>query len=183
MINIPCVIFAGGKSSRMKKDKALLDFKGKPLALYQYERMEKIFTKVYISTKEDKFNFQANFLFDKSKIFAPTPIIEEILTNIGDFFALSVDTPFIDEEIIHQILLHSFSYDATIAKTSFTHPLVGVYRKSFLPTLQKQLKNGNYKLNSILKMANVNFITFKDGDKFLNCNYPYEFQEALKKIC
>jgi len=57
------IIFAGGKSSRMGRDKALLPFGGyDTLTEYQYRRLSKIFNRVYISTKNDKFNFNGQFL-------------------------------------------------------------------------------------------------------------------------
>ena len=54
------VILAGGKSSRMQQDKALLPFgEVNSLAEFQYRRLSKIFSKVYISSKYNKFDFNA----------------------------------------------------------------------------------------------------------------------------
>jgi len=66
MFNIPCVIFAGGKSSRMGENKALLPFAGfETLTEYQYTRLSKIFSSVYISCKDKSiFSFDANFIED-----------------------------------------------------------------------------------------------------------------------
>ena len=183
MHNLPCVIFAGGKSRRMGQDKALLDFGGKPLAHYQYDRLKPLFQKVYISTKDDKFDFEADFIFDRSQIYAPTPTIAQLLETIGDFFAISVDTPFITQKEIDRIFSENGNYDAIIAKTDFPHPLVGIYKKSLLPLLQKELENENFKLNAILKKANTHYVEFEDEAPFFNCNYPQDFQEALKKLC
>ena len=76
MIEIPCVIFAGGKSSRMGRDKSLLPFGGfETLTQYQYERLKKIFANVYISCKNrSKFDFDANFIEDDADFntYAPT---------------------------------------------------------------------------------------------------------------
>ena len=49
---LPCVIFAGGKSSRMGRDKALLPFGGEPtLAAYQFTRLSPLFPATYLSAK------------------------------------------------------------------------------------------------------------------------------------
>ena len=57
------VILAGGKSSRMKQDKALLPFGDtNSLAEFQYRRLSKIFSKVYISSKNNKFDFDVNII-------------------------------------------------------------------------------------------------------------------------
>jgi len=62
MFDLPCILFAGGKSSRMGEDKSLLPFGGySSLAQFQYVRLSKLFTHVSISTKTaDKFDFTAN---------------------------------------------------------------------------------------------------------------------------
>ena len=49
------IILAGGKSSRFKKDKSRLKI-DKSLTYHQYKKLKKIFKKVYISSKKDKFN-------------------------------------------------------------------------------------------------------------------------------
>ena len=54
MIDTPLVIVAGGKSSRMGRDKALLPFGGySSLAQFQYQKFLPIFEKVYISCKNN----------------------------------------------------------------------------------------------------------------------------------
>lgn len=55
MSEIPCVILAGGRSARMGADKCFLDFKAKSLIEWQFEKMSKLFTSVFISCKADKF--------------------------------------------------------------------------------------------------------------------------------
>ncbi|MCV6608584.1 MAG: NTP transferase domain-containing protein, partial [Campylobacterales bacterium] len=53
-IDIPCLILCGGKSSRMKENKALLPFgEEKTLMEYQYKKFQKIFSKVYLVVKKD----------------------------------------------------------------------------------------------------------------------------------
>ncbi len=180
IFDIPCVIFAGGKSSRMGQDKALLTFRGKPLALYQYERLKPLFKKTYISTKDDKFDFDAEFIYDKTSLYAPMPVIGQILEDMGDFFAISVDTPFIDEKIISKIVEADKECEAIVAKTTRPHPLIGIYKKSFLPRLNSAINAKNLKLNSLLKKADTVYVEFEEEDSFLNLNYPKDFQKALK---
>ncbi|NCB12260.1 MAG: molybdenum cofactor guanylyltransferase, partial [Erysipelotrichia bacterium] len=52
MIDMPCVILCGGKSSRMKEDKTLLPFfNSNSLAQFQYDRLKLHFQNIYISSK------------------------------------------------------------------------------------------------------------------------------------
>ena len=104
MLKIPCVIFAGGKSSRMGEDKSLLPFGTYPTLLqYQHARLSQLFSSVYISCKNsEKFSFNANFLEEDYEVYAPTAGFVHTLHTLQEkkFFAISVDTPFIDETTI-----------------------------------------------------------------------------------
>ena len=167
----------------MGKDKALLPFNGKSLTQYQYDKLTNIFDKVYISTKDAKFDFEAPLIIDSSPIYAPTPAFLDIFKLTDTFFALSVDTPFVNEAIIEKIIQEAKSYpdkDAYIAKTDFPHPLIGVYNKSITPHIQKAIERENYKLNAILQEANTHFVTFENEEPFFNLNHPEEYQKALQ---
>ena len=192
MIDIPCVIFAGGKSSRMGEDKALLPFGNfDTLTQYQLSRLQKIFKTVYISCKnKNKFSFDANFIEDvkTDNIYAPTAGFVAIFDSlhVESFFALSVDSPFINEDIIHKLIetdsLH-VEADATIAKTPLgIQPMCGIYHRSLKSEFKKMLKEDNHKLGFLLKSSNTIHVEFKDEKTFLNLNNPHEYQEALKLL-
>jgi len=190
MLNIPCVIFAGGKSSRMGEDKTLLPFGSfTTLTEFQHSRLSKLFTNVYVSCKDkNKFSFTANYIEDKvlENSFAPTvafiSIFEQLKCDM--FFAISVDTPFISEEIILKLLeADSNIVHATVAKTEDgIQPLCGIYHLSLLPSFKKMLKEDNHKLNYLLKHSQTTYVTFTNDDSFLNLNHPHEYEKALTLI-
>jgi len=190
MIGIPCVIFAGGKSSRMGEDKALLPFATfSTLCEFQYSRLSKIFSHVYISCKDkSKFNFQASFVEDikSNAIYAPTLgfISSFEYLQCNSFFAISVDAPFIDEETIKILIKNDISSnDATVAQTDIgMQPLCGIYHSSLLKNFKKMLHDENHKLGLLLKNVKTTFVTFENEKTFLNLNHPYDYQEALKRI-
>jgi len=189
MIDIPCVIFAGGKSSRMGEDKSLLPFASyTTLTEYQYQRLSKIFHTVYISCKDpQKFSFQANFIQDSDpKLYAPTAgflaAFETLQSNC--FFALSVDAPFIDKKTITQIYHDdNESVAATIAKTEEgIQPLCGIYHRSLYPQFQEMQRQNSHKLGYLLKNAKTYYSFFDDKSPFLNMNHPHDYQKALTLI-
>jgi len=195
MLDIPCVIFAGGKSSRMGEDKSLLPFSSfDTLTEYQLSRLNKIFKTVYISAKErSKFDFLTEngdtaFIEDikTDDTFAPTAGFVAIFEKIKDdkFFALSVDSPFVSEAEISRILeADSNELDAVIAKTEFgSHPMCGIYHRSLQTAFKDMLKNDNHKLGFLLKNSRTKYIHFEDEKAFLNLNHPHEYKEALKLI-
>jgi len=187
--SLPCVIFAGGKSSRMGEDKALLPFASFPtLTEYQYSRVSKLFKNVYISCKKsNKFSFDANFIEDKDlDLYAPTAGFTTVFKHLKEekFFALSVDAPFIDEDVISKLIQEDKEeFDATIAKTQKgIQPLCGIYHRSLEPKFIKMIQENNHKLGFLLKKSHTYYCYFNNTKAFLNMNHPKDYQKALSLI-
>ncbi len=189
MIDMHCVIFAGGKSSRMGEDKALLPFGSySSLAQFQYERMKKIFLHVSISAKSsDKFSFTCNTIEDPKNIntFAPTAGFVALFDtlHIKKAFVLSVDTPFIDKSIIQALIdADNDTLDAVIAKTEQgPHPMCGIYHSSLHVKFQEMLDTDNHRLGKLLASSKTKYLYFEDETPFANLNHPHEYKEALSK--
>ena len=188
MFNLPCILFAGGKSSRMGSDKSLLPFGGcSTLAEFQINRLSKLFTHVYISSKTaDKFDFEANFILDPQGVdFAPTAGFVSTFRTLecARIFVISVDTPFVDEKTIRKLIEEdSDDLDAVIAKTSSgSHPLCGIYHRSLLEEFERMLCEGDHRLGKLLNISNTHFVSFENDDAFINLNHPHEYEEALSR--
>ena len=181
------VIFAGGKSSRMGEDKALLPFaEENTLAEYQYKKLQKLFHHVLLSAKKDKFDFHCQVITDNYEESSPLVgilSIFETLTEIESIFILSVDAPFVNEDIIQTIMEKEKSdADIIVAKSpSGVQPLCGLYKRSILTLVQKQYKQGNHKLQELLRLAKTEIIVFPDNKPFTNLNHPQEYKAALKQ--
>lgn len=181
--SIPAIIFAGGKSSRMGRDKALLPFAGyNTLSEFQHNKLSSLFDQVYISAKEDKFDFDTAVIEDRYEESSPLVGIVSVFEKleVNEVFILSVDAPFVNEEVIKKLLNHEKAFDAVVAKsTSGVQPLCGLYRRSILHLAQKHLQEGNHRLNSLLKEADTQFVSFEDDIPFTNINHPHEYHNAL----
>ena len=182
---LACVILAGGKSSRMERDKTMLPFKGYPtLCEYQYRRMHDLFSHVYVSTKgAEKFGFTADYILDEEEAFAPTYALKRILETVKEsyVFIMAVDMPFLSEETITR-LTDAFdpAYDAVVALEGRTvHTLCGIYNKSILHLFEEAVRNDKHKLQLLLQEANTRYVTIDDPHSFINLNYPHEYEEAL----
>ncbi len=181
------VIFAGGKSSRMGEDKALLPFGSfSTLSSFQYDKLTHLFKNVYISTKEDKFDFDVELIEDiyeeSSPLVGLLSIFETL--HIEEVFVLSVDAPFVDEEIISKIMQTDIKeYDAIVAKSpNGLEPLCGRYRKTILPILKQQYAKSNHKMQELLNLANTYKVKFDTKQPFMNLNYQTEYKKALRFI-
>lgn len=179
------VIFAGGKSSRMSTDKSLLPFgEFKTLTEFQYNRLSKIFDKVYISCKSNKFDFNANLIFDRYKESSPLVGIISIFEtlDVDEVFIISVDSPFIDIDIIKELKLNNQDeYDIIVSSTEGKNqPLCAIYKRSILSKAKEFLSKDIHKLNFLIKNLNSKIVEFKNDDRFTNLNYYNEYLKAYK---
>ena len=189
MFDLPCILFAGGKSSRMGEDKSLLPFGGyTSLAQFQYDRLSKLFPYVFISTKTaDKFNFPANFILDDSGAgFAPTAGFVAAFKQLGcdRIFVISVDSPFVDAETVERLLeADRPALDAVIAKTPLgSHPMTGLYHLSLLDEFIRMQREGDHRLGKLLDRCNTHYVEFDNEELFMNLNHPHEYHEALSRF-
>jgi len=181
------IIFAGGKSSRMHKDKALLPFGGyNSLSQYQYERLSKIFNRVYISAKINKFDFRADIILDNSSIYSPLVGIVSIFEtlDLDEIFIISVDIPFVSFDIIEQLYRNcSIEYDIVVAKSkNGLEPLCGIYKREVLEVAKYNLKRGVYRLKALLGSVNTKVVDFNLEREFLNLNTPQVYFESLSLL-
>jgi molybdopterin-guanine dinucleotide biosynthesis protein A len=186
--DLPCILFAGGKSSRMGEDKSLLPFGGcETLAEFQYARLKKLFSSVHICAKSDsKFSFDADIVLDpEGSDFAPTAGFIGAFNTLGDerIMVLSVDTPFVGEEIFRTLIdADGSELDAVIAKTaSGTHPMCGIYHRSLQGEMERMLLEGDHRLGKLLAASATRYVLFEDEEPFANLNHPHEYREAFER--
>ena len=181
------IVFAGGKSSRMGSDKSLLPFgRYHTLAHYQYQRLSLMLDEVYISTKEDKFDFDANLILDRYDDSSPLVGLVSIFESmdIAEAFILSVDAPFVDKSIIDTIYSRSkaSNSDIIVAKSpQGIEPLCAIYRSSILAKAKSFLQQNNHRLNALIRELDSDIVEFEDSKKFENLNYYHEYLHALKE--
>jgi len=179
------VVIAGGKSSRMGKDKALLPFMGySSLSKFQYKKLEEIFDRVYISAKSNKFDFNANIIYDKFKESNPlNPIISALEATKGDIFLISVDMPFIKKESIKRLVkIYNLypQYDIYISKSqNGIEPTFAIYKHSVLDIAKNMYSKDDFRLKNLINKANSYIVEFNCLDEFINLNTPIEYKKAL----
>jgi len=178
------VVFAGGKSSRMGRDKALLPFDGcSTMAEYQYTKLQTIFDEVYISTKDNKFDFDARLILDRYDDSSPMVAlasIGEILKNEA-LFILSVDTPFVNQSTILSMLCRyeESPSDILIAKSpNGNEPLCAIYSPKALQMAKYMLEQNIHRLHSLMQSVDSKSCHFDDSDVFRNLNTMAEYNQV-----
>ncbi len=185
MYDIPAVVFAGGRSSRMGEDKALLPFGGaSSLSVFQYQKLSRLFKEVYLSSKHDKFGFDAPILYDRYEESSPLVGLVSCFETLGceELFVLGVDMPFVDEAVIKRLYHHRIAgVDAIIPQTDRgLQPLCGFYRSTILSYAVENLHTGIHRLHHLLRSVNTLPITIENESAFRNLNTPQEYQNAIE---
>ncbi len=191
MYDIPCVIFAGGKSSRMGEDKSLLPFgDSKTLTEFQIERFKPYFSEIFVSCKSrEKFDFKADFIEDLDYYNESAPFVGliSVLTKIkqNEVFILSVDTPFFkksDFSLLFETMAKSEA-DAIIARSpKGMQPLCGIYKKSSISILEKLISEKKFRFKNLFDQINIAVVDFESEESFENLNFQEEYKKAYKRI-
>jgi molybdopterin-guanine dinucleotide biosynthesis protein A len=187
MFDIPCVIFAGGKSRRMGADKALLPFGGfDTLTQFQLSKFTPYFKNVYIGCKhKTKFDFDANFIEDLKEYEDSAPhigLISAFEKLDSDYiFVISVDAPFFNNEHFKKLYEQLEEYEAIVAiSPDNKQPLCAIYKRSILPHLKELTKEKKYRFAYIFEKISVKFVEFDDEEIFVNLNTPQDYEKCIK---
>ena len=191
---ISLVIQAGGKSSRMGRDKGILPLQGKPLITHVLDRIKDLADEVFITT-----NHPANYQFlqlrmvpdrypDKGALGGLYTALEAATQPI--VMVVACDMPFVNKELLAYMknTILEENADAVIPCSSHgLEPLHAIYRKgTCLPAIKHALDNGQMRLISwhhdVSKIITIPFEKVKsfDADEiaFFNVNTPEQLKIA-----
>ena len=158
------IILAGGKSSRMGKDKGLLELNGKTFMSRIIEALEPVVdTIIIVSNNSDYDVFNLKRVEDIIKDSGPLAglftglFYSETENNI----VLSCDVPLINKLVLEE-LINTFDSETVaiqIESQGRTMPLVAMYKKQAMHVLLKQLQQGERRL--IVAIEKLNLKTLK----------------------
>ncbi|GAA8580419.1 molybdenum cofactor guanylyltransferase MobA [Helicobacter pylori] len=186
--NIPCVLLAGGKSSRfitnnIQINKALMPFESYfSLLEYQYTRLLKLFKKVIISAKKS-YELNAPYLLEReSDLFSPLfGIYNAFLTLQTPYiFFIPIDTPLVSFESIKALCgIKNFSVVYTKSPTK-EHYLISLWHQNNLNALSHALKTQNYRLSVLVKNTSSIAMHLDKEEEFLNLNTLKDYELAVQ---
>ncbi|PDW25494.1 molybdenum cofactor guanylyltransferase MobA [Helicobacter pylori] len=186
--NIPCVLLAGGKSSRftinnIQINKALMHFESySSLLEYQYSHLLKLFKQVIISAKKS-YELNAPYLLEReSGLFSPLFGIHNAFLTLQTpyIFFIPIDTPLVSFESI-KILCGIQNFSVVYAKSpTKEHYLISLWHQSILNALNYALKTQNYRLSDLIKNASSTAIHFDKEEEFLNLNTLKDYELAVQ---
>ncbi|MFT2636919.1 molybdenum cofactor guanylyltransferase MobA [Helicobacter pylori] len=186
--DIPCVLLAGGKSSRfitnnIQINKALMPFESySSLLEYQYMRLLKLFKKVIISAKKS-YELNAPYLLEReSDLFSPLfGIYNAFLTLQTPYiFFIPIDTPLVSFESIKALCgIKNFSVVYAKSPTK-EHYLISLWHQNIFNALSHAFKTQNYRLSDLVKNTSSIAMHFNKEEEFLNLNTLKDYELAVQ---
>lgn len=193
------LILAGGRSQRMKRDKAWLGYGGRPQIARIYAEMEEVCAKVFVSCRPEQWDFsedseerrfidQAMILHDRLVGFGPLGgILSAMLTYPeAAFFVAAVDMPFIRREDVRALL---GARNPAKAGTCFINPenelvepLCAIYEPKARWPLLEALGRGFLCPRKIVAGLDVIKVSPLDPMTVANINHPAEYESAQRSL-
>lgn len=183
-------VLAGGRSSRMGKDKSQLKLGDTTLIGHVISAIRESVANVYIISNHS--------IYDNEGL----PVIHDVLSGRGPAggilsalehsavpfnFILSCDTPFIRPETIQAIMQVHGTFDITLPEVNgYPEPLCGIYSTTCAVEWRRRLEGGMLKLTDLIAGFRSQLIPVTDlnnGNKneFFNINSPEDYENAIKR--
>jgi molybdopterin-guanine dinucleotide biosynthesis protein A len=157
-------VLAGGRSSRMGRDKAAVPLAGRPLLDHMLGKLEALGLKARVAGLRETAGSRAEVMADAYPGCGPLSGMETALRHSRSelVLVLGVDLPLLEIEFLAWLLERAASTGAvaTIPKLlGEPQPLCGVYRRELLPWVTDALQAGDYK---VMRMIERTAATAKD---------------------
>jgi molybdopterin-guanine dinucleotide biosynthesis protein A len=180
MYNLTGVILSGGKSSRMKQDKGLMEIEGKLMIHYCYNSMSEICNEIIVSANSDKYlNLGYNIVTDIIPDCGPIGGLYTALKNCNTEYMLiqPVDMPFLPNRI-YKTLLSKIGENMMVVPEykGNIEPLVMIIKRDAIVSVKKEIDNRNYKMRDLVdkygEVVNIDNLNIVTGTDFRNLNRP-----------
>ncbi len=182
------VVLAGGKSKRMGRDKALLEFRGTPLVLHAVKILQQFCSQVVISSNRKDYLFTGCEIWpDDVDVHAPMAGIYSCLKRSMHpwIMVLTCDMPLIDPQVfdllISQADLHRDDVLVPFHDRDCIEPLCGLYNQRAIHLLEESIRTHRFSLQQFIRSTKSRLVEvgpdrdFYKADLFFNINTIKDF--------
>ncbi len=174
--NVTGIILAGGKSSRMGSNKALMLYNSQRLIDSSISILAPLVSEGLVSSNEFIPNINYRIVPDIIPNLGPIgglySCLGESTTDIN--MVIPCDVPLVSTVFYEWMLAKIGSYDAVIPRyvDGKLEPLIGVYHKNAVQKMAEQIKLQDYKLVHLLEKLKVYYIEIPESVDLKNINFP-----------
>ncbi len=181
----------GGKNRRMNGEKKLfLEYKGKSFLENILNVLQSI-EKIYLSVEDEApyRHLQLPMIVDEISQIGPIGGIYSGLKNCQEeaLLVVACDMPFISSSAIDRLVEH---YRTAVNQDGLfiafaegkVHPLLGIYPRTILPYVEKQIEEQDYKMMHLLEKVGYTLIELAEDDySTVNINTVEEYKMLCSK--
>ncbi|MFK7827205.1 MAG: bifunctional molybdenum cofactor guanylyltransferase MobA/molybdopterin-guanine dinucleotide biosynthesis adaptor protein MobB [Oligoflexales bacterium] len=188
--NIPRLyglVLAGGFSKRMKQDKALIDYYGKPQVQHCFELLSNFCDKTFISARHGQLPESVSLLpqiHDRFLKFGPVGGILTAMIEVpkAAWFVVACDLPLLTKKTLDKIVSHRNPFRLATHYCAnnderFPEPLCTIYEPKIRHVFLKRLGQEVFCPRKTLKSSPCQIVTMDDENDLKNVNYSHEYLE------
>lgn len=186
------LVLAGGRSTRMGRDKSMLAYRGRPQVEIAFELLGSVCSRVFISNREDQHDAPGH---------AGKPQLHDRYDNLGPmgglltafdahpnhaWLALACDLPFLDRATLEYLIAHR---DAARCATAFRgafdglpEPLCAIYEPAMRERLHQFAREGITCPRKALIRSDTALLDLPNPRALENANAPEDFDTACAAI-
>ncbi len=178
------LILTGGTSSRMGKNKALLNWRGQKMFEKIHDLIAPFCTRVYLSCSKNypEEMWAYSLILDNHGSVGPLDGIVTAMEAHPDcsWLVAAVDLPLATTALLNSLVdQRDVGYDCTLFRTSDgrIQPLLAIYEPSIIAILRDALYMRSFSLSKVLEQARCQIATHSGVDQQLfNMNFPRDFE-------
>ena len=182
------IILAGGKSSRMGRDKSLLSTCNLPLIGKIVSQLEDHFEEIIIGANDiEKYRFlNLPVIPDLEEGKGPLMGIYSTLlrSQHETNFVVACDIPDLNMKYVKELIRQAKDHQIVIPtwKDGKHEPLFAVYKKSILDNIKNLLDAGQRKISLLFELADVKYMPLPDEGKwYTNLNTMEDYKKYIKQ--
>ena len=184
------LVLAGGKSTRMQQDKAMLNYHGKPHQSHLVELLQPHCRQVFVSSRDEAHSAELSHPAIADKFVGLGPyggILSAFMHNPNTaWLVVAVDLPFLDADTLGRLVAHrNPSKLATCfidPQNEFPEPLITIWEPKAYARMLHFLAKGYSCPRKVLINSDIELLTDRNPQALTNVNTPEELDSALKII-
>lgn len=183
------LVLAGGRSSRMGKDKGMIEWHGKPQREYLVDLLESAGLDTYISCRPDQVTELNGYQLIPDRIPDQGPLgaIYSAFETYPDaaWLVVACDMPFVNMSTIEFLIQHrkpeysGTAFCAPAFEEKTPDPLMAIWEPDIRQLVTQRLKEGQRCARKTLALAGVQLLDPLEPSDMINVNTPQDLETLM----